>query len=215
MRETRILLPVVDELDLTAVDALPGGGIREVAVGRIDEARLRLDGVQVVGSRFVETVLASAAWEGVVVVGTVFDGVDLSSARLDGGKLDRVHFRGCQLSGLSLSGVVCENVLFEDCRLDYATFDAVRTAGALAFVNCSMTEVSLVGCRWDKAVMDGCRLSGLELEHCDLRGADLRGNSLETVHGVASLRGVTLAADQLADLTTALVADLDLRICPR
>ncbi len=98
-----------------------------------------------------------------MVVGTVFDGVDLSSARLDGGKLDRVHFRRCQLSGLTLSGVVCENVLFEDCRLDYATFDAVRTAGALAFVNCSMTEVSLVNCRWDKAVMDGCRLSGLEL----------------------------------------------------
>ena len=88
----------------------------------------------------------------------------------------------------------------------------LRTAGSVAFVNCSMVEASLVGCRWDKAVLDGCRLSGVEFDHCDLRGTDLRGNSLETVRGVGSLRGVTLTADQVADLAAALVADLDLRI---
>ncbi|WP_344156756.1 pentapeptide repeat-containing protein [Kribbella yunnanensis] len=212
VREARSLMPVIDEMDLTEVDALTGAAIREAAVGGIDATRLRLEDVTIVGSRFVGTRLADALWEGVVMSGSVFDGVDLSSARVDGGKLDRVHFRGCQLSGLSLSGVACENVIFGDCRLDYATFDTVRTAGALGFVNCSMSETSLVGCRWDKAVIDGCRLSGLELDHCDLRGSDLRGNSLATVRGVGSLRGVTLTADQLADLTAALVADLEIRI---
>lgn len=212
VRGARFLLPVIEELDLTEVDGLSGGPIREAAVGGITANRLRLEDVTIIGSRFVGTSLADALWEGVVISGSEFDRVDLSSARLDGGKLDRVHFRGCQLSGLSLTGVLCENVIFEDCRLDYATFDTVRTAGAMGFLNCSMSEASLVGCRWDKAVIDGCRLSGLELDRCDLRGSDLRGNGLAAVRGVGSLRGVTLTADQLADLTRALVADLEIRI---
>lgn len=215
VRETRFLLPAVDESDLTEVNVLSGRGVRYASVGGIDEARLRLDGVPIVGSRFAGTVLADAVWDGVAITGSMFDGVDLSSARLDGGKLDRVHFRGCQLSGLSLTAVVCENVIFENCRLDYATFDTVRTVGALGFVNCSMTEASLVGCRWDKAIIDGCRLSGLEFDRCDLRGSDLRGNSLETVRGVVCLRGVMLTADQLAALTAALVADLEIQISHR
>nr|WP_238355679.1 pentapeptide repeat-containing protein [Kribbella sandramycini] len=205
------MLPSVDELDLTPVDAVPGDGLRDAAVGRVDASRLRLDGV-VVGSSFAGTILTETVWEGVAITGSVFNEVDLSSARFSGGKLDRVHFRGCQLSGLSLSGVSCENVIFENCRLDYATFDAVRTVGALGFVNCSMTEMSVVGCRWDKVVIDGCRLSGLELDRCDLRGSDLRGSSLETVRGVVSLRGVTLAADQIVDLTVAMVADLEITV---
>ena len=78
----------------------------------------------------------------------------------------------------------------------------------------TLAEASLTACLWDKAVFADCRLSGVELTRCDLRGTDLRENRLNDIRGIASLRGVTIGADQLADLTAAVVNDLDLRVEP-
>jgi uncharacterized protein YjbI with pentapeptide repeats len=146
------------------------------------------------------------------VSGVVFERVDLSSARWTEVRIERARFTGCRLSGLAWSEGSLGNVLFEDCRLDYASFRQVDVVGPVAFVNCTLTEASVVGGRWRSVAMDSCRLGGIEFDGCDLRGADLRGNPLDGVRGVGSLRGVTIAAEQVEQLAAALVVDLGITV---
>jgi uncharacterized protein YjbI with pentapeptide repeats len=145
----------------------------------------------------------------------VFEQVDLSSARWSEVKVERTRFTGCKLSGLVWSEGSLGNVLFEDCRLDYASFRQVDVVGPVAFVNCTLSEASVVGGRWRAVAVDSCRLGGMEFDGCDLRGADLRGNSLDGVRGVESLRGVTIAAEQVDQLAVALVVDLGITVDSR
>ncbi|MGC4940704.1 pentapeptide repeat-containing protein [Kribbella sp. DT2] len=188
VRDVRVMLPS-DELDESA--------------GEGDELR----GVRVVGAQWQR-----AEWDRRAVGGVVFERVDLSSARWSGVKVERTRFTGCKLSGLAWSDGSLGNVLFEDCRLDYASFRQVDVVGPVTFVNCTLTEASVVGGRWRTVAVESCRLEGMEFDGCDLRGADLRGNLLSGVRGVESLRGVTVAAEQVDQLAAALVADLGITV---
>lgn len=212
VRELRILLPSIDEADLTEVVTADPANLRYRRVGAADWSRLRLEGISITGCRISGTTLRESVWEASKISGSLFEQVDLSSARLEGAKLDRTHLIGCRLSGVALTESTMSNVLFENCRLDYATFRGVRTTGPVAFINCTLTEASLSGCRWSEVVLDRCRLTGVELDGSDLRGTDLRGNPLDSIRGLSSLRGTTITVDQLSDLTRALVSDLELHV---
>ncbi len=164
------------------------------------------------GARVVGAEWQRVEWERRAISGAVFEQVDLSSARWTDVKVERTRFTGCRLSGLAWSEGSLANVLFEDCRLDYASFRQVDLVGPVVFVNCTLTEVSVVGGRWRTVAVDSCRLAGMEFDGCDLRGADLRGNLLDGVRGVESLRGVTIGVEQVGQLANALVADLRITV---
>lgn len=213
VRELRILLPSAnDDDDLTEAATTDPSELRYREVGALNWSRLRLMDIAVTGCQFSGTTLRDSGWEKSTISGVIFEQVDLSSSRLQETKVDRTRFTGCQLSGVVLTEANLSNVIFENCRLDYATFRSVRTTGPVAFVNCTFTEASLTACRWNEVVFDSCRLTSLELDGCDLHGADFRGNSLDSIRGLTSLQGTTITADQLSDLSQALIADLDLQI---
>lgn len=212
VRGVRVLLPSVEDAELTEMTSADPAGLRYRKVGRADWSRLNVVGASVTGSRFSGTTLRESRWEESTITGVLFEQADLSSARWEEVKVERTAFLGCQLSGFSLTGAGLGNVIFENCRLDYATFHGVRATGPVAFVNCTLTEASLSNCRLNDVVFDQCRLAGTEFDSCDLRGADLRGNPLDSIRGIASLRGVKVTADQLTDLARALPADLELQL---
>jgi uncharacterized protein YjbI with pentapeptide repeats len=212
IHDLQFLLPSIDESDLKEVTSFEANELRYCLVGAADLSRIQLEDASIVGTKFSGTSLSGAAWDEVAITSVSFQRVDLSSARMQNCKLDRVHFAGCKLSGLHLSDTSFDQVIFENCRLDYATLDTVRATGPIAFLNCTLTEATLTACKWTQAVISDCRLSGVELDHCDLRGTDFRNSALDTIRGITSLRGVTITAGQLADLTAAFVADLDIQI---
>ncbi|MGH3737172.1 MAG: pentapeptide repeat-containing protein [Micromonosporaceae bacterium] len=212
IHDQRILLPDLDIDDLDPVEVPPRLDLADALITEGDWKRVQLASTKITRTRFDAVNMNAAVWDDVSVTGSIFDRVDLSSARLTSLTLDRCHLIGCQLTGLHLSMATLKNVIFENCRLDYATFNAVRTTGPVAFIGCTLTETSLTGCKLGQAVITGCQLNRLELHGCDLYGTDLRGNPLDTITGIDSLKGATLAPDQLADLTTAVLADLGLRV---
>jgi uncharacterized protein YjbI with pentapeptide repeats len=209
VRERQVELPELDPDRLDPVDAPWSGNLTDAYVKSGDGFGLRLSGARLRRTHFVGLNLAEADWEDVVAVGCVFERVDFSRARLTGLRLDRCHLLGCKLTSVHLTESVLDNVLFEECRLDATTLDDVQTVGPVGFSASVLVNAVIRDCRLDQATFDGCRLRDVTLTSCDLRGADLRGNRLAGIRGITSLRGVTIEPAQLADLTDAVMRDLD------
>ena len=209
VRELLIELPELDPDRLVSVDAPWSGHLTDAYVKSGDGLGLRLSGSRLRRTHLEGLNLAEADWEDVVAEGCVFERIDFSGARLTGLRLDRCHLLGCKLSRAHLTESALDNVLFEDCRLDATTLDDVQTAGPVGFTACVLVNALIRDCRLDQATFEGCRLREVTLASCDLRGADLRGNRLAGIRGVTSLRGVVIEPAQLADLTDAVMRDLD------
>jgi uncharacterized protein YjbI with pentapeptide repeats len=209
VRELAIELPDLDLDRLHPVDAPWSGNLSDAYVKSGDGFGLRLSGSRLRRTHLEGLDLAESDWEDVVAEGCLFERIDFSRAKLTGLRLDRCHLLGCKLSRAHLTESTLDNVLFEECRLDATTLDDVQTAGPVGFAASVLVNAVIRDCRLNLATFDACRLRDVTLTSCDLRGADLRGNRLAGIRGVSSLRGVTIEPAQLADLTDAVMRDLD------
>lgn len=192
--ETKLLLPGDDLDDSDPYDVVPAQGTT-------------VSGCTVTGDSWIRAELIA-----VKITRTYITNADMSSARFTTVSWDRCHLRGCSLIGAHFDAGSMKNVIFENCRLDYAAFDQIRAIGPVAFLDCSMTETTLIRCQLTDAIFDGCKFSSTQLDAVDLRGADLRDNDLSGLTGISSLRGALLAREQLPSLTEAVVHDFGLTV---
>jgi uncharacterized protein YjbI with pentapeptide repeats len=210
--ELRILTPDLDPRDLDPVAGEPDDDLHEAMVDGGSWTGHRLAGARISQSHLVGVDLTDAVWRNVVVYGCRFERVDLSSMRMMGVTIERCEFIGCRLTGLQLVQSALKNVVFDTCRLDYANFTEVRTTGPVGLANCNLTNGVLARCDLTRAALTACRLTEVELHDCDLRGTDLRGNDLTALIGLQSLRGATVAEEQLNALVTIAVRELELDV---
>lgn len=211
VRDARILLPAFETDLLDSVDSLEDG-VAEFIHANVEVRELGLNFASL-RNGLVKSVRAQGlSFHDVSLDSVVFQRCFFGSIEIDHCRLSRVSFVDCQLNGLRLSKTKLSDVIFERCRLDYALMQEVRTARSAAFLECSMREVSLLDCEFEKAVIDGCRLDGLELERGKFSGCDLRGNDLSTVRGIAALRKARIAEAQVPQLAEAMVRELELDV---
>lgn len=195
IRDLTVLLPGDDPEDLDSISDIPKD--KTTVAGRVIE-----------GDVWTRTELA-----GCTISRCWFINADLSSIDYTKVTLDRCVLRGCTLIGAHLTETTFKNVIFENCRFDFATLTAVRTAGPVAFIGCSLTETVFDRCKLTTVSFDGCKLNAPTFTHCDMRGTDLRGNDLSKTIGVTtSLRGATISDDQMIHLTEAIIRELELTI---
>ncbi|GLY24416.1 hypothetical protein Misp04_41480 [Micromonospora sp. NBRC 101691] len=97
--------------------------------------------------------------------------------------------------------------------LRYATLTRITAAGAVAFVDCILTDATWSACRLPDTVLRSCQLARFELDSCHLHGAGLRGSSLhDPKASLGNLHGITLDEDQLPDITHLAVTELNLTV---
>jgi uncharacterized protein YjbI with pentapeptide repeats len=196
VRDLKIVLPGEEPDDLDPCEGIPrdGTSITEQLVSGELWARAHLTDVKMSRSWIVSA--------------------DLGSSVLDAVTFERCVFKGCTLIGSRWDRVILKDVIFENCRFDYANLNDVKATGPVAFVGCSMTEMTVIGGQLSTVTLDNCRLTGLTIERCDLRGADLRGNDLSGLAAATPLRGVTLSESQLPSLTGLLTSELSIKVEP-
>ncbi|MEU4568977.1 pentapeptide repeat-containing protein [Micromonospora sp. NPDC023956] len=208
----RILLPDLDPDDLDSTSDL-SDDLSDAAVAGASRRGAALDGIRVRSSRITGVDLSESAWETGTLFGCEITGTDFSGATLSGVAIERCAVTGCRFTGTGLTDIRLKDVLFEGCRFDYATFIRVTAAGAVAFVDCILTDATWSSCRLPDTVLRSCQLARLELEACQLHGADLRGNSLHDLKtSLGNLHGVTVDEDQLPDITHLAVTELNLTV---
>ncbi|MDG4817488.1 pentapeptide repeat-containing protein [Micromonospora sp. WMMD956] len=210
--ELRILLPELDPDDLDTISD-PTDDLSDATIEDALWRGVMLDGVTIRGSRLVGVDVSESSWDGGSLFGCEITRADLSGATLSGVSIERCAVTGSRFTGARLTDIRLKDVLFEGCRFDYASLTRVTAAGAMAFVDCLLTDATWSSCRLPNIVLRSCQLARLELDSCHLHGADLRGNGLYDLKtGLGNLHGVTLNEDQLPDLTHLAVQDLHLTV---
>ncbi|WP_236240516.1 pentapeptide repeat-containing protein [Streptomyces sp. CC228A] len=211
-----VTTPDLDEpgLYLSQVDTLdsPRGIVQDFSYGNADLRALNLRDAQLITGRITGVQAKHVELEAVTLHGVEISGAHLGTARWSGSKLTRVHLRDNKLMGAALDGVVLDDVLFENCKLDFATFRKVRATGPLAFVGCVLTEATFTDCDLSAAVFRGCTLRLTEFGTGRYRDTDLRENDLSALRGISNLTKVRIDPGQQADLTEALMAELDITL---
>lgn len=210
--DLRILLPDLDPDDLDSISDLTD----DLSDATVEDASWRgavLDDIRVRGSRLTGVDLSESTWETGTLFGCEITRTDFSGATLSGVTIERCAVTGSRFTGARLTDIRVQDVLFEGCRFDHATLSRVTAAGAVAFVDCILTDATWSACRLPDIVLRSCQLARLELDSCHLHGADLRGNSLHDLNAsLGNLRGITLDEDQLPDITHLAVTELNLTV---
>jgi len=212
VRDLMIELPALDPGALKPVTAPWSGNLHDAHVASGNGVRSDLLDARLRRSHLERLDLTETVWEDVAAVGCTFERVDLSAARLTGVTIERCHFVGCTLNFANIAETTFDNVLFENCRLNNATFTEVRTTGPTAFVGSVLVNAVVRDSSLRQIALQGCRLRQITFDDADLRGADLRGNRIAEIIGLASLRGAVIEAAQLADLTDAIIRDLEVEV---
>ena len=137
--------------------------------------------------------------EGLQATDTVFEGCDLSGLIVERARLTRVEFRSCRLLGVVAIGAALRDVRFVDCRLDDANL-RMATGERVVFESSSMRGIDLYDAELADARFLGCDLAEAQFSNVRLPGGWFEHSALGTIHGAASLRGVTIDPAQIVPL---------------
>ena len=151
----------------------------------LDDAMLR--GGSWAESRWVRVGATSVDLSGSVFRDAVWDGCRIGALTMPGATLTRALLRGCKLDYVSLRQAAITDLTLEDC-----------TIGELDVGEARLTMVRIVSTRVGSLLLSGCRSDRV----------DVSGAGLLRLEGLDWLRGVTLSAEQAADLAPALLRHL-------
>jgi uncharacterized protein YjbI with pentapeptide repeats len=196
--------PTLVEVEGEAVpDGEPVEGVAWTGTGPDEDVEsLDLRASEVRGVRFTGRELTD-----LLLLDTLVAGCEWSGATVSGARWERVRFAGCRMSGLVADGVRARHVRFVDCQLDGAW---LRTA---TFERCEFVDCDLTGADLHRARLLGgsrflsCRLEGAEFSGAEVEGGlALHGSSLAGATGLATVRNLVIATDQVVDLALPLLA---------
>lgn len=184
--------------EVDSVDAAEAAGWSEVLVTG-DLAGGMADGVQVSGSRFVDTACTAARFDGARFTDVRFERCDLSGAELNDVALTRVEFVDCKLSGTLFGAARLRDVRFTECRMDGAHLRSVR-GERLWIERCTATNLDLAASEVTGARLVDCDLGRLDVSQARLPGVRLHGSLLDGLLGASSLRDAHIDATQIVPL---------------
>jgi uncharacterized protein YjbI with pentapeptide repeats len=160
----------------------------------------------------------------------------LTRCRLDGlvlarGRIGDCLLRECHAASVDLTSSIVRDTLLEDDRIGVLTaaeagWSSVRLRGGkidlldlsrgrltdLAFEGCTIGVLDLTGSKVRTMRFEACEIGELVVDDARLADVDLTGCVLRLVRGIGSLRGATIARDQLVDLAPLLAAHVGLTV---
>lgn len=131
--------------------------------------------------------------------------------RLARSSMREVEFDGGRLGAVEAYDVQCRAVRFSSCRVNYLNLRGAQLFD-VEFDNCHIDELDLVHATAQRVHFTQCRVGDLSLHGGTFTDVDLRGAELAGVDGPASLRGVTISAEQLALLAPQLADELGILV---
>jgi len=216
MPATSTKSPQIDRLDLGRLDDGDTADLRKsahlegVRFAALALPRLDLPGAEIIGARFG---------------GLSVDDLDLKGARLSEVELDQVdvpvvraarsRWRDVQVTGRigSMEAYEAElrSVHFVGCKLSFVNLRGAELLD-IAFTGCVIEELDLIQGKARRVRFSGTRIGRLDVQHSELHDVDLRGAQLETVAGLAHLRGTTISPLQLEQVAPLLASELGIRV---
>jgi uncharacterized protein YjbI with pentapeptide repeats len=210
------MAPDLPELQLTDVSRVSAGGglaldgalleacAEPLVVERLELIESELRGIGLVSPGPLEVRLRDA----------VLRDCDLSNlAAREGAELTRVAVRDSRLIGIALTGARLRDVALADCMasLGSLAFAALRD---VSFERVNLREASFMNARLEGVSFIDCQLEGADFRGATVKSSLMRGSSLESVIGVESLRGLTMAWNDVLASAAALAGAAGIEIEP-
>ncbi len=209
--------PLDPDLRLDDLEAARGDGL----VARADLTGVRVSGVDLGDRDLTGIQLSEVALEDVRADGTVLRAAVLSEVtieRLDAPVLDAARSRwrtvvvsDSRVGSLAAFDIDLDVVRFERCRIGFANLRGA-TLTDVALVDCTVDELDVSGATITRLAMPGSSIRTLSVRDATLAHVDLSGAELDDVDDIASLRGATLASDQLFALRGSVAGALGIRL---
>lgn len=137
-------------------------------------------------------VTAPAAFVDVMVAGP-----DVISWTAPSSRWRRAEITQGRIGSLDFAGATLDSVRFAGVRFGHANFRAA-TLTDVEFLDCTFESLDLAGAVPARVGFRSCRAGEAELSGCSGADLDLRGLDFEAVEGLATARGATISAAQLA-----------------
>jgi uncharacterized protein YjbI with pentapeptide repeats len=206
--------PTPDADDLTEERALFKGEfeIDEAHIGGGDQRGVQGEG-EIRHSLIEHVNLAQSQLTKLTLTDVLLNDLDLSNAQIMESIFRSVEFRRCRAIGLRIAVDQAADLYMQDTRLDFAVLDFQRIKGVAAFIDCSFREATLIG-DWSDVVFENCDFIGAEFRATRAKGCDLKTSRLDGAHGLASLKGATISAEQAASIAAQLAAEVGLIVEP-
>lgn len=179
--------------------ALEEQRFEDARVSAADLSSTTVRGAEFSGCLFRRVSLGSSTLERLSFENCSFDRCDLANTRLRACRLDRVAFSACRLVGATFLDSRLNDVLFDDCRLALAGLRFLERPVA-RFEGCDLTGADFYGSDLREVSFSDSILRDAELATARLTGVDLRGNEIEAIRGLESLRGAVIDGVQLLSL---------------
>ncbi len=178
------------DLDLTG-QAAPGARFIDCVLERCRLDGVRLDGARLVSTRLVEVQATALDLKGAALQDVELVGSRIGALQLFDGRLDRVRVDGGKYDDVNLRAAKVRDLTLDGC--------------VLGMLDLSGATVNGLGTHQVRT--DRLDVGSASLRRVDLRGAELRG-----VDGLAGLRGATVSAQQLLELSPVMAAHLGLTV---
>ena len=115
----------------------------------------------------------------------------LAGLQASGGRFVDVTFAECRLDFAAFAGVTFKNVTFDACRMHVTDFSTM-TFDRVAFLHCDLSRATFATTRIERSEMRGCTLAGLR--------------------GLANLRGMAIAWNDILAHAELFAAELGIEI---
>ena len=187
-----------DDAFISAVHAedLDAAG-RQAGWVTIDETRL--DRPQLATAR-----LPQAQFHDVEIAGG-----DLANLAMERSGLTRVRIAQSRLTGVDLPEAQLEDVQFSGCAADMVSF-RFASLRRVAFTDCSLRDADFSNAKLAHVSFAGCDLRGAQMSAVQLTKVDLRGANLESIGGLADLKGAVIDPQQVIGIADQLAAAIGL-----
>lgn len=167
--------------------------------------------LRMTGCELIRVACTGAHFELLTLADVVVTDCELSGAVLSKSSLRRVEFRNCRMAGVVLSDSTLRDVRLVRCKLDGANFRFVN-AEHVVFDDCSIGEGDFAGGQLNSVGFDGCDLRGSDFTQASATSTSFIGSALDGIHGVATLKGITIDSMQVLPLAMSVFGELGITI---
>jgi len=150
-------------------------------------------------SEFVKTDLSRMVIERFDALDCIFRQCNLSASKFVDSSWHVISFDGIRASGMQLQHSRLKNILFKDSKLEMTNFRSTHMENII-FEDCNLDEVDFNGARLKNIDFINCTIKNISFAGTKIVSVNLSQSHIESIKGVASLKGITISYDQLMQL---------------
>ena len=186
-----------------------------------DIAEIQSDGQSIVSmqtksvslkdSLLVKTDFSRSQMEKFDIANCIIKGGNLSASGFPDSSWRTVRIENSRCSGMQVQNSTLKNVRFSNSKLDIVNFRFAKLENVV-FEDCVLDDADFYGATLRNVEFIGCTITKITFASAKLHNVDLSKSTIDSVQGVASIKGATISYEQLMQLAPYFAAEAGIKV---